>query len=273
MKHQSHRAEQRNLRFLSLFLCMLLCCTLLPAVSALAAGVEISDQVEVSSSGVFVRWTDSGDNGPYRVAYQYADGESEQDFYWAGGSEYDSTTKRDFFLISDMIPGHNYNIKVKDKNGAVATKTVYIPSLGYFIDGKLEDNSMTVTIDPRFKTARDVSDRNAKKLNNFNAAEMMRNLRDGYEYGLYYKIKYPSLAYDRTYTMLMAMFAPDDFVVTVAKGTLDLENRYSWIYWDFVGENFFTRLYDLKGFIPTGTYRIEMYWDGMLVNRKEFKIK
>ena len=132
---------------------------------------------------------------------------------------------------------------------------------------------MTVTIDPRFKTARDVSDRNAKKLNNFNAAEMMRNLRDGYEYGLFYKIKYPSLAYDRTYTMLMAMFAPDDFVVTVARGTLELENRYSWIYWDFVGENFFTRLYDLKGFIPTGTYRIEMYWDGMLVNRKEFKIK
>ena len=85
MKHQSHRAEQRNLRFLSLFLCMLLCCTLLPAVSALAAGVEISDQVEVSSSGVFVRWTDSGDNGPYRVAYQYADGESEQDFYWGLG--------------------------------------------------------------------------------------------------------------------------------------------------------------------------------------------
>lgn len=221
---------------------------------------------------VTISWSDSANNSPYTVAFQCVDGYGiSQPSYWAGGDKANSTTTLKSFTFNNLVPGRTYSIRVTDCSNHTITGTYTIPAASSFVDGKLSASSIKVTLQPRSKTyGTDAA--KAGTIKALKATDIVNN-RSTKEYGFRYEIKYPQLAYSRTYNTQVAVIAPNGFTECEVYDTYDYGSNYDTRYWYLLGSWTFQRIYEYNSIVPTGNWTVELYWDGMLVNRSTIKVQ
>lgn len=232
---------------------------------------EMSSIVSMNRGRVTVSWTDSANNSPYKVLCQYVGVSGiTQPNYWAGGDESGSTTYAKSFTIDQLAPGRAYRIEVRDCNNNSIYHTYNLPTPATFEDGKLKASSIKVSISPRQKL-KSSDKQSASSISSLRASDIIAN-RSSKEYGFRYDIDYPQLAYSRNYFTQIVITAPNGYLETEEYRSIDYDSGYSGRYWYMLGEWTFKMLYDKNSVIPTGTWTVELYWDGMFVNRSTFRV-
>ena len=254
---------------LALILSLALLCAFTAAASA---EVTIGDMQYVSGHATFT-WTDPDGAGPYKLAYQYQDpGGCPQCWFWGGGNEAGSTAYGTTFTFNDLAPGRTYIISIEDAKGREVTKTVTTPQAYDFEDGKMTTKSVKVSLTHRY------TDMQAKKYhtlkNGLKASEIKAN-QGTYYYGVKYLKETPRLAKQRTYFEQIVFTGPNGFCQTeIARDTtLKFVSSRAQFWWELLGDSFFANMLNRLGDIPTGTYSIDLYWDGMFVNHTTFQVK
>lgn len=233
---------------------------------------EINTNVSVSKGKVTVSWTDTANNGPYQVAYEYVGGTATQTSFWAGGDESGSTVSVKKFVFNALIPGKTYIIRVWDANKTLAKAKLTIPSQGSYKDGSLQAKNVTVTITPKYKNGSGT----IFNVSELKASTIVDYLKKGTRfYGIRYEFTVPKATKKLSYYVQLLFRAPNGYAYTENNvqenydTTGGAENRF----WKCTGDNFFKFMYEKNGSVPTGTYTVEMYWDGMLVNTSTFQVK
>ena len=239
---------------------------------------EISSGVTASDGRFTITWEDSANAGPYKLTYQYVDEASTavQCNFWAGTSVQDSTTSSKSYTFLYLIPGKTYKFAVEDSQGVKTSRVITLPTPSSFVDSKLKDTSVKVSFKYRYMES-GMAYEDAKSLSKFSASDMMTNMSNsGYRYGLYYCVDLPQLAKSREFYTTIAFYAPNGFVVAEVPGDTSYSSfnnassssRYCYC----AGTSFFALLYEKNGTIPTGTYTVELYWDGMFVKSTTFTV-
>lgn len=173
-----------------------------------------------------------------------------------------------------LIPGQVYTIFLADENGNSLVDAEYtIYDVPPFEDGLLKDTSIKVKLETREFP---MSTNKAKKVNALSAQKIIEGLKDqSVYYGVKYHMQMPRLAKPRTFFVTLVFESPDGFM-TVERATDITFDRvsdgYQEIWWEIAGPEFFYDLYQANEKIPTGTYKIHLYWDGMKVNTSEFEV-
>ena len=239
---------------------------------------EISSNVTTDTGRYTITWEDSANAGPYQLTYQYVDESAPavQCNFWAGPSEKDSTTTSKSYTYLYLIPGKTYKFTVEDSKGVKTSRVITLPTPSSFVDGKLKSSSIKVSWKYRYMES-GMAYEDARSLSKFSAAEMMTNMTNsGYRYGLYYRIDLPQLAKSRNFYTTIAFYAPNGFASAEVSGDTSYSsfNNASGSYcaWHCAGTGFFDLLYEKNGTIPTGTYTVELYWDGMFVKSTTFTV-
>ncbi|MBQ9252445.1 MAG: protein kinase [Clostridia bacterium] len=233
---------------------------------------ELNSTVSSEKGCVTVSWTDSENKSPYTVLYQYV-GNSDvvQPNYWASGQEEGSKTNSKSYTIGSLIPGKTYRIEVRDRDGTSINRTYELPAPATFVDGKLKASSINTTINPRQKDygAADIS---SSSISALRASNIVSN-RGAIEYGFRYSVSYPQLAYDRQFFTQIAITAPNGYVECEVYWNNEFEAKYSGYHWYMLGDWTFSQLYELNATIPKGTWKVDLYWDGMHVNQNTFEVQ
>lgn len=232
----------------------------------------LSSNISMNKGRATVSWIDSANNAPYEVAFKCVEGENvSHPSYWAGGDQASSTTYSTSFVIDYLIPGKTYIIKIYDCNNQMISETYTIPSASTFVDGTLSASSINISLEPRYK-AHGASDLSATDTSELQASTIMSNMNSR-EYGFRFDINYPQLAYSRTYYTQIAFIAPNGYTECEVHELVDYEKAYSRICYEMIGEWTFAKIYELNSTIPSGTWTVELYWDGMFVKRNTFIVQ
>lgn len=215
-------------------------------------------------------WTDRDNAGPYTFIYQYVDSGTCPQTNWSveqiQGTSY--TTAR-------LIPGATYNITIFNNNFDSADMQVTIPAASDYEDGKMRQKSVKLSTALRTLSKSESDVKKAQKASSLSADSMMKTLDTTY-YGFRFQIDFPELSKSRYYNTMIAVYAPNGYVDSIMSSD-DVEykrynNATSATYWYMLGTNFFEVMNKNVGYIPFGTYRVELYWDGMYVGQTTFKI-
>ncbi len=234
---------------------------------------ELGTNISMNNGRATVSWTDSDNRSPYEVAFECIEGGSavSHPSYWAGGDKASSTTYSKSFTIDSLIPGKTYIIKITDCNNQRITKTYTIPSASTFVDGKLPASSINISLSPRYK-AYGANYKSASPVNQLRASTIMNNINSK-EYGVRLDIDYPQLAYSRTYFTQVAIIAPNGYTECEIYESVDYGKDYSGYYYYMLGNWTFAKMYEFNSTIPSGTWAVELYWDGMFVKRSTFTVQ
>ena len=230
---------------------------------------EVSSSIRFDGGYTDVFWTDSANNGPYRVAFRYYDGgNTVQTGFWAGGNEAGSTTSQKTFRLEQLVPGSRYTILVFDQDDNLAQKEITLPAAEQFVDGKLKASSVRISTEYR-----SIINGSVRTVNKLSAGDMMAHMDDR-EYGLYYQINLPELAYERDYFVQILFRAPNGYCETQFYGRHVFSKGNKFYYsLNCIGDDFFADMYEKNGVIPSGTYQVELYFNGMLANTKTFTVQ
>lgn len=230
----------------------------------------VKTDVRFSGGQTTIQWVDTSYNGSYEVrAYLVG----YEDVVW---SSYLGSTSSKALTSGDLVPGQSYQIVVKRSTGAEARAIVTIPAASAFADGKLSAASVKVSIEFRYRQPGDTY-QEARYTASLNAATIQRRVRRGVdvadnEYGLYYKVDPPSLSHERTYYTMIVIRDPYGYTQSFHNDeTTYLTDGFH--YWYCVGEGYWYGLHQAYGYIPSGTYYVDLYWDGMLVNTTPFYLR
>ena len=178
----------------------------------------------------------------------------------------------------DPIPGKSYDVYVADEGFQILGKKTYrIPDAPEFKNGKMTKKSAKISMEPRKMRSGGDRKKDTKKVKKLVASE----IRDGLDnkstvYGVKYNIRMPQLAKGREFFTTIAMEAPNGFMFTVVADTLSFDrvkNGYQNLWFYMIGDTFFDYLYRNTGEIPTGNYKVSLFWDGMWVNTSTFSVK
>lgn len=247
--------------------------TSLCALPARAGSLSISSQVSFSKGRTTVTWTDTGAGAPYQVAYEYYDGGSaSQSGFWAGGNKTDATVYGRSYTFEKLIPGCRYIITVFDNDNNSASQIIQVPDAKPFSDLGIRASAMSVDSELRYIGA----DGTEKWPSVFILDQMLPYVKnDRASCGVSYKFEIPAISQKKTYLLLMVMRAPNGYTesVLIQDVTFRKSSVYNVYYTTCTGSDFFKRLLEKNGTIPVGRYTVEMYWDGMLVDRDSFTVK
>ncbi|MBO4837087.1 MAG: hypothetical protein J5564_05260 [Clostridia bacterium] len=255
---------------------LLLVCILVLSLSSAPVRGENARVFELEETVVYekgittVRWQDSADAAPYRVAYLCCDdAEAVQTVHWAGGDMESSTTNEKAFSLDTMTPGHQYRVEVIAGDGKILDQRILLPEAETFEDGKLKASSVKVEIAPKYWRP---ANEKAGRIDRFEAESIASHI-DEWQFGIYYEIRLPELAYARTYLVQLAMTAPNGYTDTLAtaKWTFDETNQFRH-YFVFTGENFFSDMYKKNAAVPAGYYTVDLYFDGMLASSQRIRV-
>ena len=260
-----------------LFICFLLilAAALCLACAASAAGtVTLGDRLVYDTGRTKISWDVSGsDADTYKVYVQVVDnGSSKQSLVYVG------ETTNHTIRTTQCIPGLSYEVTIRDgSNNILAQKTYKMDDPVIFEDGKLKDTSIKISVEPRKLKNGDMITKDTKKINNLKAVEIMEGIDENtYSYGVKYTMKMPQLVKERAFFVTIAFESPDGYVYVWYADDLEFArvNRgYQTIWFYMAGSDFFRELYSLTGEVPTGTYNIFAFWDGMWVSKISFNVR
>ena len=255
--------------FLMLMALLLIANAVIPAVSFAAGSVSISTYVTYSGGYATVSWTASGNAPSSYLVYAKVDNSSSEQAMIKLGE-----TKRNSIQTSDLAPGTRYTVFVTDPEyNILGSETVMVPYVDTFVDGKLKNTSIKVSLETR---KYDLSTQKYKRVNSLSAKEIISGFESNSAYyGVKYQMRMPQLAYERSFFVTLVFESPNGFleVERATDVTFDrVNNGYQTIWWELTGTAYFYDLYNTVGEIPAGTYTIHMYWDGMWVSDTTFKV-
>ena len=242
-----------------------------PLGAAAEGTITVNPDVRVDNGRVTVSWTDSGNNGPYSVIYEHYDGSStKQARFWARDAEADSTTSATSMVLETLLPGHQYYVYVLGQGSALGVELITVPAAPAFEDGKLNASQIRVGVD--FKCLR-LNTNSTESLQALSSADIKQHIDDR-AYGMRYEISLPQLAYARDYFVQIAMFAPNGYEQIVHCSQYEFSTGKGFThYLKLLGASFFDNLYSVTGDVPAGTYRVELYFNGMLAHTKSFTVR
>lgn len=262
-------------RGISVLIVLCLLAAYLVCIPAAALGetkVTISGKVKYKAGKTTISWkVDGSDDGYYRVSIQAVDnGPAEQARYSIGETDKHSI---ETFL---MVPGKKYEVTIRGLFfNILAQKTVKVPDAPEFEDGKLKASSVKITLKPAKMKVGGTMKKDLKEIKEFKASEIIDAIKKGETYyGLKYIMKMPQLKKSRKFYVTLAYESPDGYLMVDKADSLTFDrvnNGYQTLT-VFTGEAFFGYLYKLIEDIPKGTYKVHLFWDGMKVQTKTFKV-
>ena len=258
-------------RLFSLILAFVLLFSLVvPTVSTADVSPKLGDYIQFNNGYVTISW--SGDPSfEYDIYYQFLDpleGEEQP-------QQYDGTGSFNTYSIGGMVPGHSYGVYLVDPatDFILDYKEYELPEAETFQDGKLKDTSVKVSIAPRKQTA----DGSVKSVSEITAKNIVRDLGNGSaQYGFKYTMKMPQLIKNRSFHVQTLITAPNGMTWSTNFGDVSFErvaDGYQTLWSNFTGNAIFYYEYERFENVPAGKYQVELYWDGMFVNRSTLTVK
>ena len=227
-----------------------------------ATGIVLNGNYTETRGKRTLGWTDSKNRGPYTLEYRYTGNTSvNQQTFRAG------TTFGKEWSFSGMIPGKNYWIEVRDSQGKSKGTTLKGGSVSNFSDGKLKASSIKIEASPRYKSSSSIANKNATAINRLRSSDILKGINRA-KYGWKVTVSYPQLAQARHYNMLVAIYSPNGFAYTYFTENYEFtryNNSGGSFAWELLGDDFFESLYNNTRTIPSGSYKMELYLDGMFV--------
>lgn len=255
-------------RIMYLILAAVLLVSILPAAVSADSNVTLGSKIQMETGYGIVTWSGRAADTYYLFTQclDPVDG-AEQPLEYNNNGNFNSCK------LIGLVPGHSYDVYLVDSDYIILdVKTYRIPSANLFEDGKLKDTSVKVSIDPRKKT----SDGSVKSISELTAKTIARDLgNETAEYGFKYTMKMPQLKYERSFHMVLAVIAPNGMISTIDYGDVTFDrvaDGYQTLWANFTGNTIFSAEYEAFNAVPTGKYTVELYWDGMLVNRQTLKV-
>lgn len=221
-------------------------------------GVSITGASVNDDGTVTLRWTDSGNNGPYDLQYEFMD-EAPNSFYWT--DEENVRTKS--FSFAWLVPGVDYILSVEDKNGNT-TEYEYYASNPYYHN----EIGSSFTLTPILREGSSSED-----VSRFSASAITRN-NGNTQYGMRIKLRYSQLRKPRTYRYMFGVEAPNSYAEIVWAGTLELPAGNSSLSpWNFIPlTDYFRILETYYEEVPVGDYTVTLYYDGTPVISETFYV-
>lgn len=242
--------------------------------AAPAAGATLKDSVSYDTGVTTISWDDAGSGATsYRIYLKVINNGTAENTQWFMGETTDH-----FMQVTECLPGKSYSIILTDQDRYILDSKEYtLPEAPVFEDGKLTNASVKVSIELRKMAMGGNPGKDTKKLNSLKASEIKSSL-DGQTtvHGLKYTMKMPQLAKPRSFFVTLAFESPDGYLYVEDAEDITFDrvaNGYQTIWWNIIGTSFFRDLYGALGDIPTGTYTVYLYWDGMWVNTSTFKVQ
>lgn len=252
-------------RLISVITVFLLACSI---VCGASADAKLS-RPSFDTGRTTIRWDVTGtDPGSFQMTVQPVDnGGAKQAVRDAG------TTNSHSIVTTECIPGKSYEITLKDGAGMVLDRQTFtMDEAATFEDGKLKHNSVKITMEFRKTT----DGKKFQKVKKLNAQEIYSGfLEQGPYYGIKYTMRMPQLAKERSFFVTLAFEAPNGylFVEQATDVTFERVNRgYQTLWWNLAGHRFFQDMLVNTFEIPSGEYKIHLFWDGMWVNTSTFSM-
>ncbi len=242
--------------------------------AAPAAGATLKESVSYDTGVTTISWDDAGSGATsYRIYLKVINNGTSETPQWFMGDTTDH-----FLQLTECLPGKSYSIVLTDQNGRTLDSREYtLPEAPSFQDGKLTNASVKISMEPRKMAMSGDASKDTKKIKSLKASEIKSGLESQTTvHGLKYTMKMPQLAKPRSFFVTLAFESPDGFLYTWHANDITFDrvaNGYQTIWWNIAGTGFFYDLYDFLGDIPTGTYTIYLYWDGMWVNTSTFNVQ
>lgn len=258
-----------SLSLLLSILAMLIC---VPAAAPAETKVTLNDDVSYSMGKTKISWRVSGDEASnYIVLIQAENGKASQQLMRVG-----ETTSHSIKAV-EMLPGKKYTVLILDDfYRTLAQKTYEMPEPEELEDGKLKPSSVKVSVEPRKIKHNGNKKKDTKKISEFDSDEIIKGLEKGKtDFGVKYTMKMPQLKKSRDFFVTIVFEAPNGFLypVVAQEETFDrVAGGYQTLWFYMIGDSFFSSLYKNNDDIPTGKYKIHLYWDGMWVNTSTFKV-
>lgn len=254
-------------KLLTLLLALIL--FLLPFPSFADSSVTLGEYITPFGGLSRIRWTaeEPSENG-YIVIIQSTGRDGSVNVMQLAGQTGETSLETGL-----LVPDASYTVYVVDDSFNILDMKDYsISSVPAFEDGNLKSNHIKVSTELRQAS----TDSKYKKISAFNASEMNAMAADGSVFScMKYQMQMPQLAYARTFYVQLAFEAPNGCFYTDKAEEITFErvnNGYQTIWWDYAGADFFKDLYDQTGNIPSGEYKIHLYWDGYWVNTSTFRV-
>lgn len=243
-----------------------------PTATPVPRDYALSSKVTVKNGKTTVTWTDSENLGPYQLAYECVNGSAKQSSYWAGANEKEYTVSAKKFTFNQLVPGYKYIIKLYDSKLNYTSTVITVPYGGTYKSNGITSNSVKVTITPKYRNEKGTMF-SAKELD---ADNMVSYLEKGTRfYGVRYEFTIPKLTSTLNCFVQIVISGPNGFteLEMFSQETFDTrsDSRKYWL--TLAGDRYFQNMYEKNGSIASGTYTIEMYWDGLLVNSSTFNVK
>lgn len=220
--------------------------------------LEITGFQTNADGSVTVCWADGAEAGPYSVYYELL-AHAPVPFGWtaAQGVQTNAVTLR------QLVPGMSYVFTVEDAQGNRATANYYAPTPeeGNEIGAKLRVHTKLI------------KNHNGRVLDYpWRVHEISGDV--DFSYGLYAKLSYVMLVKTRHYAFSLAVEAPNGFADVVYSGELTLNYGKSEVpAWGFVEmDEYFSYLERYYGGVPTGEYKVNLYFDGKHVFTTSFEV-
>lgn len=220
--------------------------------------LEITGFQTNADGSVTVCWADGAEAGPYSVYYELL-AHAPVPFGWtaAQGVQTNAVTLR------QLVPGVSYVFTVEDAEGNRATANYYAPTPeeGNEIGAKLRVHTKLI------------KNHNGRVLDYpWRVHEISGDV--DFTYGLYAKLSYVMLVKTRHYAFSLAVEAPNGFADVVYSGELTLNYGKSEVpAWGFVEmDEYFSYLERYYGGVPTGEYKVNLYFDGKHVFTTSFEV-
>ena len=251
-------------------LAMLICVVCWSGMALAGTTVTLASSLSYDCGTTTIRWDVSGSEpGETYVIVENIDyGDTSQAIF----SVRDISGHR--ARSDQFVPGHHYRVTLMDgQYNSLDSREYVLPWVDTFQDGKLKNTSVKISIETRKYTPE-----KGYKKNNLSAAAIKDAIADGYSsevYGVKYQMRMPTLGKERNYFVTLVFESPFGFIWVERATDITFErvnNGYQTLWWELVGGNFFSELYDRTKEIPTGKYQVHLFWDGMWVNTSTFKV-
>lgn len=257
-----------------LILCLLAASVLcLPVSASGETKATLNKKLKYNAGRTTISWkTEGEEEESYAVTYQLLDsGTSPQSRFRTDG------IKKHSFETGDFIPGKKYEVTLWGPLFNILDQRTYtVPEAEEFVDGKLKATSVKISVEPVKMKNGGNPKKDTKKLKSLKASEIIEGYRSGKtDYGVRYTMKMPRLAKARSFFVTIAFESPDGYLFVDKAGDLTFDRvnggyQTVWLY--ITGNYFFYYLYKQREEIPTGTYKIHLFWNGMKVQTQSFKV-
>lgn len=252
-----------------LFLTILMAVLLVSVFTVAGATVTLNETVTCFDGQSTIRWTsDSVPQGGFIVIVEAINPLGSTSLLQMAGQ-----TTQNSLVTGILTPERTYRVYIVDSDYNILDSHDYVmPAVSDFQDGKLTTKSVKVTIETRQANA----DGKYKRVSSFNAKDMNAIASDGTAFScMKYQMRMPQLAYERNFYVQLVFESPNGYTYTEISKEVTFErvnDGYQTLWWDYAGVDFFDALYRQTGSIPSGQYKIYLYWDGYYVNTMPFNV-